>query len=235
MTKSKRISGLITESLENVSRKLFKDHMGVITEVIGDSSGIYALYDENELYYVGRAKDLKRRVKQHLQDRHDSQWTHLSLFLVKRDEHIGDIESLLIRIAAPVGNRVKPKGRGDSKALLRLIRSRIKQKHKKELAELLPGRKRKQASESEKPEDNKRIELKNLVKRRTPIYRMYKGKEFKAVLTPAGGISFKGRVYPSPTAAALAIVNRKTVNGWRFWRIRNTNGEWVSLREYANG
>jgi hypothetical protein len=35
---------------------------------------------------------------------------------------------------------------------------------------------------------------------------MYKGKEFKAVLTPAGGISFKGRVYPSPTAAALAIV-----------------------------
>ena len=234
MAKSKKPSGLITESLENVSRKLFKDHMSVITEVVGDSSGIYALYDENELYYVGRAKDLKRRVKQHFQDRHDSQWTHLSLFLVKKDEHIGDIESLLVRIAAPVGNRVKPKGRGDSRALLNRIRFLIKQKHKTELAELLPGKKRIIGGREEKLNEVNRKDLKNLVNKRTPIYRTYKGKEFKAILTPAGPISFKGQIYQSPTAAAVKIINRKTVNGWTFWRIKNSDGEWVSLKDYAN-
>ncbi|MGE0771695.1 MAG: GIY-YIG nuclease family protein [Cyclobacteriaceae bacterium] len=95
--------------------------MEIITELIGDSSGIYALYDENELYYVGRARELKQRVKHHLKDRHDSQWTHFSLYLVKRNDHIGDIESLLIRVAAPVGNRAKPKGR-DSRLMLSKLR-----------------------------------------------------------------------------------------------------------------
>jgi len=131
--------GLFTESLEYISKNLFRDHSSIITELIGDSSGIYALYDENELYYVGRASDLKRRVNQHLRDRHDSQWTHFSLFLIRRSDIIGDIESLLIRIAEPVGNRVKPRGR-DSKAMKQRLRKLIKQKPREELNTLLAGR-----------------------------------------------------------------------------------------------
>ncbi len=221
--------GIIKESLENISRNLFRDHMEIITQLIGDSSGIYALYDENELYYVGRATELKQRVKHHLKDRHDAQWTHFSLFLVKRNDHIGDIESLLIRVAAPVGNRAKPKGR-DSKQLLQRLRNLIKQKHNQELSELLPGRKRSVKINKSK---GKEI-LKGLVEKRTPIYHTYKGKEHKAILTPTGTITYKNKKYKSLTGAAMVIVYpRKTVNGWTFWRIKNSNDEWITLNEYA--
>lgn len=225
--KSKK-SGIIKESLENVSRNLFKDHMEIITELISGSSGIYALYDGNELYYVGRATELKQRVKHHLKDRHDAQWTHFSLYLVKRSDHIGDIESLLIRVAAPVGNRAKPKGR-DSRELRSKLRKLIRQKHKRELAELIPGRKR--ILKNEKPE---RKSLFGLVEKRTPIYRMYKGKEYKAVLTPHGYIIYKGKKYDSPTSAAIQVIDSGSVNGWWFWRIKNNNDEWVSLRDFNN-
>ena len=224
---NKKSKSIFKESLENISRNLFRDHSEIITDLIGDSSGIYALYDDNELYYVGRASDLKRRVNQHLKDRHDSQWTHFSVFLIKRADYINDIESLLIRIAEPVGNRVKPKGR-DSKQLLMRLKAMLSRKHKEEVNELISGRKSKISSKAKSRKET----LVGMVSRRTPIYKTYKGKEYKAILTPAGKISFQNKIYTSPTAAAVAIIDRKTVNGWYFWRIKNANGEWVRLADY---
>ena len=62
----------------------------MITDLIGSSPGIYALYDENELYYVGKSIDLRKRVKQHLRDKHLASWTHFSLYLVRKENHIHD-------------------------------------------------------------------------------------------------------------------------------------------------
>jgi hypothetical protein len=225
--KAKKSKGIFKESLESISKKLFSEHAEIILELIGDSSGIYALYDDNELYYVGRASNLKRRINQHLKDRHDSQWTHFSLFLIKRDDYIGDIESLLIRIAEPVGNRVRPKGR-DSKQMVKKLKSLLDKKHRDNVRELIGGRTRKNAS-------SKRLTattLKGLVQKRTPIYKTYKGVEYKAFLTPAGTIIYKNRRYQSPTDAAKQIVDSRLVNGWRFWLIENSKGEWVRLGEY---
>jgi len=225
---SKITKGLFTESLENISKNLFRDHIEIIKELIGNSSGIYALYDENELYYVGRASELKRRVNQHLRDRHDSQWTHFSLFLIKRADYIGDIESLLIRIAEPIGNRAKPKGR-DSKILVAKLKQLIKEKHAEELRELISGRSNKKLIKKVKKRDS----LKGLVERRTPIYRTYKGVEYKALLTPKGLIYYQKKVFTSPTAAAKQVVGQaRSVNGWYFWTIKNATGEWVKLSEY---
>jgi len=218
--------GLFKESLENISRNLFRDHSDTITALIGNSPGIYALYDENELYYVGRASDLKRRVNQHLRDRHDAQWTHFSLFLIHKERFIGDIEALLIRIAEPVGNRVKPK-RKDSKILLRRLTALIKEKQKEELRQLTSGRNQK----TKKTKVKGKRTLKGLVSKRTPIYNTYKGKEYKATLTPLGKIIFRGKAYTTPTAAALAIINRKSAGGWNFWRIKNSSGEYVRLAD----
>lgn len=219
--------GLFTESLENISRNLFRDHSEIITELVGDCSGIYALYDENELYYVGRASDLKRRVNQHLRDRHDSQWTHFSLYLTRKVDHIGDLESLVIRIAAPIGNRAKPKGR-DSRALISKLKKLIRQKHKEELRELISGRSVKKLNKKSVGKHS----LVGLVGKRTPIYHTYKGQEYKALLTPKGLIYYTKKAYTSPTAAAKAIVGAKAVNGWYFWRIKNAAGEWVKLSDY---
>lgn len=32
--------------------------------------------------------------------------------------------------------------------------------------------------------------------------------------------------------AAKHVVDRKSVNGWRFWYIKDSSGEWVRLRDY---
>ena len=61
---------LVINRLEKVSKDLFRKYFGLITELIGNSPGIYALYDGVDLYYVGKSTDLKKRVKQHLRDRH---------------------------------------------------------------------------------------------------------------------------------------------------------------------
>ena len=209
--RKRRVKGLVTQSLEMVSREIFRRHSDVITELIGKSPGVYALYDDGELYYVGRATHLRTRVKHHLKDRHLASWTHFSLYLVSHDDHIGEIESLLVRIANPKGNRATPKGR-DSRNLLKSLRQLIKQKHAQEWESLIS-----------KPRDRQKYDLprsgqtlKGLVRRRMPLYGTYKGREARAMLTPAGSIIFKGKKYLTPTAAALKVVTRKTVNGWIF-------------------
>lgn len=220
-------SGLVKQSLEMISRDIFTKHSDLITSLIGKSSGVYALYDENELYYVGRATQLRKRVRQHLKDRHLASWTYFSIYLVKRVDHIGDMESLLIRIANPKGNNVKPKGR-DSRNLSKQLIQLIKQKQAKELSTLLP-----QSAKRRKQKDKNDVNnLKNIVSRKTSIYRTHKGVEHKAVLTPGGLIIYKDKKYSSPTAAAKVIVKWGTVNGWRFWNIKDKSGNWVKLRDY---
>jgi len=59
---------------------------------------------------------------------------------------------------------------------------------------------------------------------------VYKGKSYTARATAAGRIKFRCRLYDSPTAAAHAIVTAGRRNGWKFWRYRNPEGEWVPLQ-----
>ena len=125
-----RSQSLVIDRVENVSKDVFQEYYEQITELIGNSPGIYALYDGADLYYVGKSTDLRKRVKIHLKDRHLASWTHFSLYLVREAEHIHEIESLLVRIANPKGNRVIPKGRSNgllAKDLRRLIEVKQKQ------------------------------------------------------------------------------------------------------------
>lgn len=48
-----------------------------------------------------------------------------------------------------------------------------------------------------------------------------------------GGTIILGKKrYKTPTAAAKAVVKRRTVNGWAFWFIRDSNGDWVRLCDF---
>jgi len=226
MTKSSiKMGSLVTQSLEHISKEVFSKYADLITQLVEKSSGVYALYDEDELYYVGRATQLRRRVKQHLKDRHDASWTHFSIYLIGNADHIGEIESLLVRIANPKGNAVKPRGK-DSRVMRKQLEALIRQKHREELRGLFLKR-----IVKERNDDDKRS-LKGLVQKRTPIYRTYKGKEHKAALTPAGRIIFKGKKFDTPTSAAKQITKQSPVNGWKFWYIRNDDNEWVKLENY---
>lgn len=223
---SRKTRSLVTKKLERVSKDVFRKYFQLITDLVGNSPGIYALYDGGDLYYVGKSIDLKKRVKQHLKDRHYASWTHFSLYLVRNEEHIHEIESLLVRIANPSGNRVVPKGKSSGQ-LLKELKSEIKKKQKEEFNEMFG----KQGSKQTASRTGNSKNLQGLVTKRTRLYRTYKGKEYKAFLLSNGVIKFSGKSYDSPSAAAKVIVKR-AVNGWDFWNIKDSNGDWVKLNQY---
>jgi Restriction Enzyme Adenine Methylase Associated/GIY-YIG catalytic domain len=221
---------LVINRLEKVSKDLFRKYFSLITELVGNSPGIYALYDESELYYVGKSTDLKKRVKQHLRDRHLASWTHFSLYLVRKAEHIHEIESLLVRIANPQGNRVVPKGKS-SGPLLKKLMQMVRQKQMDEFQGLFGINKAKKQSIRGDNVDGKRT-LKGLVSKPAPLFHEYKGKKYTAMLNPDGTITLKNKKYNTPTAAAKAVVDRSTVNGWHFWYIEDLNGDWIKLYKH---
>lgn len=228
--KKKSSRGLVIQRLENLSKALFKDHYKLITKLVGSSPGVYALYDGEELYYVGKSTALRKRVKHHLRDRHFASWTHFSLYLVRTASHISEIESLLVRIANPKGNRLVPKGKASS-AMLKKLKSMVKEKQNQEFKEMFGTYKPKHKEVRRKSAIGKK-KLKGLVHRSAPLYRTYKGKEYKAILTPGGIIKIGNKSFTTPTAAAKAITKRRTINGWKFWYIKDANGVWVRLSDY---
>lgn len=233
MAKNKLLSkskGFVVERLENISKSLFKKYFDLITELIGTSPGIYALYDGGELYYVGKSTNLKKRVRSHLRDRHLANWTHFSLFLIKKEEYINEIESLLVRIANPKGNRVKPKGKAGT-SMLKKLKIMVKEKQGEEFDKMFGDSTRKKLNTHI---SNKKQDLKTLIGRKATLFKTYKGREYKAVLYKNGAIKFNGIMYKTPTAAAKAVTRRKAISGWDFWYIRNKNGDWIRLSDYEN-
>jgi hypothetical protein len=221
---------LVTKRLEGVSKDVFKKYYPLITDLIGNSPGVYALYDAGELYYVGRSLDLHRRVKHHLKDRHLASWTHFSLYLVRREEHTHEIESLLVRIANPKGNRVVPRGRSTG-PLVKALRQQIKQKQNEELKGLFSDfRGHKLTSKAR--ETSEKSTLVGLVTRRSPLFREYKGREYVGSLSPGGVITLRGRKFTSPSGAARSVIHHGgAVNGWWFWSVKDEAGNWVKLKD----
>jgi hypothetical protein len=226
---------LVLGYLENVSSRVFSGFPKEITSLVDSRHGVYALYKGDHLYYVGLATNLKSRVKYHLQDRHAGKWDSFSLYLIHKSDHIKELESLILRIADPKGNKVK--GRmPHAENMTDLLKSHIKQRQDKDLNSVLnlsgkPTRKKaalktikKNASETEgrqpslAPYAGKKFELK----------RVYKDKAYKAFVLADGTIRYAGKIYGSPSLAAVAVANRP-VNGWTFWRFKDASGKWVDL------
>jgi hypothetical protein len=60
------------------------------------------LYRKNRLYYVGLASNIRSRLNSQLRDR-------FRIYLTVGDEHLRELESLVMRISSPKGNRQKGK------------------------------------------------------------------------------------------------------------------------------
>ena len=96
--RKRTISRLITGCLEGISKRVFADYAAQIAELAGEEPGIYALYHKGKLYYVGLATDLRRRIKHHLEDKHARHWDTFSLYVVRKEAHLRDLEAMTIRI-----------------------------------------------------------------------------------------------------------------------------------------
>lgn len=219
---------LVINRIEKVSNEAFRQYFPEITELIGHSPGIYALYDDTDLYYVGKSTELRKRVKHHLRDRHLASWTHFSLYLVRRAEHIGEIESLLVRIANPKGKSSGP--------LLRQLKALVKQKQREEFIELFEGGRAKQRI-SERQQSLHQKRLKGLVSKRAKLYKTYNGKEYTATLTPSGTIIVVRSLWMGISTLALLLPPRLYSSGrlmaGLFGFIKDLNGDWVKLKQYT--
>lgn len=187
------------------------------------------VYKGERLYYVGLATNLMGWVKQHLKDRHAKRWDKFSVYLASRDEHIKPLESLLLRIALPTGNRVQ--GRlANAMDLRRDLHRAMKDRDKQNHASLLGGSVARRLVRNATATARGTLVLQGRLDRRKRLCATYKGKEYTATLRKSGYIAYAGEKYPSPTAAARAIVGRN-VNGWRFWHYRVPRKGWRPLAE----
>ena len=220
MTKKKmkrRARAIIQGHLEKISSRIFDQNRKQISEIIERHQGIYALYRKDKLYYVGLATDLRRRINWHLRDKHEGKWTHFSLYILRRSEHLREVEALVLRIADPTGNYAKGKLKG-SKDLRRSLKALLRKDYKKFIDDLLGG-----GEEANKKSKREKVKGK-AAKRERPlqgkfpggkvIYASYKGKDYKAWVRANGGIRYNGRTYDSPSGAGKGI-RKKETDGWR--------------------
>jgi len=227
---------LVTQHLEKISRDMLEDYLDIIRGYIKNREGVYALYRRGKLHYVGLASNLMRRLKQHLKDRHGQSWDRFSIYLTIGDQHMKELESLILRIVNPPGNKVQGKF-SKSENLKNKIRRDINVRLREERDRLLGKRApRRKAAPAKRP---RRVKAKKAG--RTPVLApfvkqlagqvlkaTYKGTTYRARVRKDGSISHKGVVYTSPSLAANAAQPHAR-NGWSFWKYERSPGYWVKL------
>lgn len=218
---------LVLAHLERVSWEVMDRYPKVLQSQIRGRSGVYALYKKDRLYYAGLASNLSARLKQHLRDRLRGSWDRFSVYLTVRDDHMKELESLILRIAQPSGNRTG--GKFSKSKDLRGELNRLMGEEDADRRALLMGGKLAQRRQRQRTRKVGISAMKGLLERRRELRGSRSGLTYRAVLRRDGTIKYNGKTYQSPTAAGLAA--SKTIrNGWSFWRYRDPSGKWVPLR-----
>ncbi|HUU15689.1 MAG TPA: DUF2924 domain-containing protein [Sedimentisphaerales bacterium] len=232
---------IIQGHMEKVSSAVFERYLNEITSLISGNQGVYALYRRQKLYYIGLASNLKWRIRHHLKDKHSGKWDRFSLYVIRKEDHIREVEALLVHIAEPAGNSQKGRLK-KSLNLLPKLKREVKKKQeveRKKLFEERAGSKkkvRKKKTGTRKPKTKsvtKKVErpLKGIFPTGKMIYRKYKGKMYKAWVFNNGRIKYDGQIYDSPSTVGSVVRGGKATNGWRFWKYKNKSGELVYLSE----
>ena len=219
---------LVLEHLERVSWRVMDAYPEVVRAMIRRRSGVYALYKRNQLYYVGLASNLMVRLKQHLKDRHRGAWDRFSVYLTVRDDHMKELESLILRITEPAGNKMA--GRFAASRDLRTTLGRsMRQADADRRAVLLGGKAIRRRRKAKAKRKRGGQPLKGLIDRPIKLRAEADGYEYSATLRKDGTIRYGQRIFSTPSAAGKAA-RGKGCRGWSFWRYRNDAGEWVPLR-----
>ena len=221
---------LVSQYLEGIARTALAEYQQCFREQTRRRNGVYALYKKKKLYYVGLARDLRGRLKTHLKDKHGESWDRFSIYLTVGDDHIKELESLVLRIVRPTGNR---QGGKFSRAqnLRRDFTRRVKLDAAVHLSELLGTLDRQKSIRDRTDTDGKAV-LAQYFARPVKLRARYKGRVLKARVLRNGLISFNGKRYASPSpAACAALPHRRAINGWYFWTYERAPGDWVRLRE----
>ena len=215
---AKKRKNLVCQYMENVSAAALEKYKDIIRDYIRGRHGIYALYKRDRLYYVGLASNLRGRLNQHLRDRHKGLWDRFSVYLTIESHHIKELESLVLRIAMPTGNRQK--GRmARSQDLKKQLEKEVRRRQREEL-QVLMGKKHKVTKKRTKKAAARRSDSETVlgpyINSSLKLRRTYKGKTYKATVRKNGWIDFNGYLYRSPPGVAKEVCGR-AANGWYFW------------------
>ncbi len=224
MTNSKP---LVLCHLENVSGRVLELYPGIIRKMIRRQAGIYVLYRKGKLYYVGLASNLMGRLNTHLRDRHHGYWDRFSVYLTIDDQHMKELESLLLRIIGPSGNRAGGKFI-DSQNLHPVLNRAMSEHDKDRRALLLGGPVARRRMRNKSRQGTGTVQLAGMVDRRIALRGAYHQQPYRATLRRDGYISFGGKLYESPSGAARAATGAGAANGWMFWNYRS-KGKWIPL------
>jgi Restriction Enzyme Adenine Methylase Associated len=226
---------LVTQHLEHISREVLEKHQDVIKGYIRNRRGIYVLYKKGKLYYVGLAGKLSTRLKQHLRDHHKQAWDSFSVYLTIHDEHLKELESLILRAVDPTGNKQKGKF-AKSDNLYRQFKRDLRLCYNEELSRMFKdGKAVKKAKKPPTPKPVPRSKttgrkpvLAPFVTAPFKIKWKYKGKTHTARVRADGSIYYQKQVFNSPSLAGRAVTGRPT-NGWNVWTYERSPGDWVKL------
>lgn len=227
----KKQNSLVSQFLENISREVLEKYQTIIRRYVRNRQGVYALYRRGKLHYVGLARNLRSRLGHHLRDRHQNSWDRFSVYLTIGDSHLKELESLILRIVKPAGNKQKGKFTKSEDIRRRLSRD-VRMYQRGELIALLG---KKIVEEEEKEAKISSLGKKPILSKyfHSPIKlrARYKRKFINARVRRDGAIRFKGKIYHSPSLAGAAACKRRTCNGWTFWQYERAPGDWVALDE----
>ena len=228
---------IVSQHLERISRKALEKHRRIIEQHIRGRHGIYALYRRDKLYYVGLASNLRSRLNHHLKNAHAGKWDRFSVYLTIDTGHTKELESLVLRIVQPDGNKQSGKFYR-SENLMRKFRGAMKAEHKAELDDIMgTGQRKAKATDKRKRPRKKAVAQKagrqptlaQYVTEPFPIRSRFKGKLIRAKVRRDGSVRFAGKVYTSPSQAAAVACGRRACNGWTFWSYERAPADWVTL------
>ena len=225
-----RRTQLVCQHLENISRQALERHQDIIGQYARGRQGIYALYRRGKLYYVGLATNLRNRLKQHLKDRHGGSWDQFSVYLTVGDNHLRELEALMLRTVKPSGNKQKGKF-AKSEDLRRRFRRDIKKCVLSEMDGLfgVSRKERKHVTPVEEEHDGRTPALAEYISTPMLLRARFKGEILTARVRRDGTVRFDGKVYTSPSMAAATACKRRTCNGWTFWQYERAPGDWVAI------
>jgi hypothetical protein len=216
---------LVLEYLEDLSGEIL-DQTSVVENFVAKRPGIYALYQHGSLYYVGLATNLRTRLKHHQKDRHQGKWDRFSVYITSSDEHLKDLESLLLRVTKkPHGNRQNGKFQAatNRNSALKQIFKTHQNKKLNEVFNILD-----KTSEKGK--------LSSTPSTRTGPFALrgyHKGQIIKALLKKNAAVKIGSREFSSLSAAASHVTGHPTNGRW-FWHIK-VDGDWVRLKISEGG
>jgi RAMA domain-containing protein len=200
-----RHGSLVSRFVEHIPRKALEQRHA--RDYIAGFRGLYALFKEGRLRYVGLAEDdLERRLRYHLRDHLKNSWDSFSAYCLTdaAAPYLHDLEAAFHRISEPKKNRQKGRFIGGEN-----VSEAIIQRHRAgRLYSLLKNGRLKEGQ--------------------VLTMRWGRGDHF-ATLTPDGHILFDGKPYASPSAAGKAVARGNNVDGWAWWHYEASPGVWHQL------